>query len=447
VQTDIALIGDTLVSHPVLDALGLRTFVSAPKGDSATLDKAGLVIYDCRREDTAELSNPDSQISHIVLSGKPVLLLSPTANDQRSLAKLVGGAFEHACIATVVACHADSPVPAAEHFMLPHPSNPQGTGSFGSSTGEEIAPQRQKPAHLLRAIANGIAKDPAMEHFIERVRQYAEKRRGLRAPMDMPSGLKYITQTFSATAGVQYNDHWNGWDESNGVGALTTSWTAWAFLDQPNGGSPGQYLVIESTHNLNAGSLFDDDSQGRGFMNLYLTADQLPDDASLKFQNQAPGNSENSWSQTVDLSINYRSPLGNYDIYKYSHTVADSIDSWSVRALTSQSKISSQWYVNSPVNGSDIDNSASDAFDWRDNVKSFPYGARVGIGPSAISAWSTNGSLLTGSQRIVANTQCRGAWFDSKECFLGICSGYVWVTSLPYGYGFPMLIDFTSLQP
>ncbi|HEX8308949.1 MAG TPA: hypothetical protein VF645_11100 [Allosphingosinicella sp.] len=434
----LVYVGDEYLPHPVTDRLGTRTLTVVDPNQLRQIESADLLIYDCRRNLSDDLADADGYLRKALQAGTPVLFLSPAANDHKGIGAIAGGALAIPSVATLVVVRPGAGGKRADHYALCYPP----TGLGDSETRRDGSDQNERTPACCDDRPPPKRVDPSLLAFIRKAKQLAAAKQVPATVEDIPTGLVYVFQTYSCYAPFTYSGDGN----SNGAGSLTVSLTVWGFLNQ-SASQSSQVLGIQSTYSLNPGSLYDDDDQGTGFVNCYLQGVITPSSSSgsFNFIDQAPTTGANSWTETAQTIVNYAPATGGFDTYTYTTTITEALDSWSVQPETSGSSVGPMWYLNSPCNGSDIPNTWSDAFNWHDEVEGFPGPSTGALGTSASAIWGTS-NLVTGSVNIGAALGWEGTWFDSEDCFLGICSStsayWNWWTWNPVFW-----IDFTPLQP
>jgi hypothetical protein len=107
------------------------------------------------------------------------------------------------------------------------------------------------------------------------------------------------------------------------------------------------------------------------------------------------------------------------------------------------------WWMDSPCNGSNLNDSWSDAFTTWGHVNSFSGASNGTLNVSAIGAWVST-SLLNGYQQVNSAFGWCGARFWGSSCSPGMYWGtnaqwQVWSWGDKGGLGFS--VDFSPLQP
>jgi hypothetical protein len=163
-KNPFALVGQHIHSHPVADALGLGALADDP-GDASS---AKALIYDCRSGSSAELGDKNSKVGAALAAGKPVLLLSPAAQDLKATATLVGGGVGAPCQAVLIVRHPGAPGVVAEHHALSYPPAVRAADSNHKVTAN---PPQALPSPVREPrFPRPPAKDRALLSFVDRVR-------------------------------------------------------------------------------------------------------------------------------------------------------------------------------------------------------------------------------------------------------------------------------------
>ncbi len=437
--------GTSLVSHPVLDRLfGGKLEVS----DNAKLRDIGghlLLVVDARLG-TSDLGR-DGVARKALLEGVPVLILSPNEGQLDELTDIIGAAPSSPSQAVFIAPNGNRSEPTRfEASILGYPPEPGELRTLKRDTQRE----GEDPSHRRKG-GCGCAErkaatpgDTAMAKFITRIesrltRPYSP------APLEMPAGLEYIQTTWNPSTSFSTGDCDEDRCFDNGQGSIAFSFTVWGFLSQ-TASSNTQYLVIEATYNVNPGSLAGDDDETRGWVNTREKSSVTPTSGGFALVDHIPNNGTDSWSDSFTLKIGYKSGVdGSYQIYDFNANVTQSIDSWSVQNVSQQSRGGSQWYVNSPLNGSNVDDSWTDAFTTWGHVEEFPSASTGTITLKEVSAWQTS-QLQTGAFTVSATLTYELCVFWASSCGLLICyAGEAMIKPRSWAQNFT--VNFSSINP
>jgi hypothetical protein len=274
----------------------------------------------------------------------------------------------------------------------------------------------------------------------------------------MPGDLQRVMQLQSYSVPFTYTTSQFGQTQSNGPGALNVSITVWGFLNQPppGAGSNSQVMAIEVSYSLDAGTLYDHQDEGTGFVNMNFTDTFWPAGlgvhSAFSLIGVVPSAGQNTWNQSVSTTLNYKAQTKNYGTWVYTFTVNDTVNGWSVRPYQVNGRPGAMWFLNTPVDGSNLANTWQDAFGgffqgYRVKYDQFPAAALQALAVKAAWLWTTNNTLLSGMQNPWNGPDWFGTWFDAEGCAIGPCTHLYYFNYEYWRNNFDLYIDFTSLQP
>ena len=434
------------VSHPVLDRL-TGPLVSQ-QGKPVDASKHDLVVVDGRHE--AAAFGDDHAVTAAVQAGVPLLLLAPTAAQFASLARLIG-------------VSPDGPRQAAFITSSPHEAE-RGKRFFlstldydlvtdqvdaalqpreGAGEAAEAQPRRRRDGCGCGGASTSHSGESSLENFVSRIESGIGGRRPA-ALLEIPSGVIYFQTTWNDSR--SYTDTFTDDDGdtfTNGQGTATVIYVIWGFLSQ-TASANSQYLVIEAAYSVNPGSLAGNDDETRGFANTYLLTGVGPASPFAAFQH-IPGNGVNSWNDSITIPISYAQEFGGYGIWDYSATVNQSIDSWSVQNASSGLSQGSQWFQNSPANGTNIPNDYTDAFSTAGHVEPLPSASTGTLSTKEVNSWLTT-TVQTGLVQLTGQVKWQQTVFYAESCGLFFCywNGYAsvqrWISP-------NFSVDFSKIKP
>jgi hypothetical protein len=444
IQNEVFIWGSGLLSHPVTYLFHMEESITA--SDPATLAHKRVIIVDCRVSGLAATAEAvDAGLAH----RKPVVLLCPSEDSLKALEGHVALRPQVAAAAVLIharpaehgagidiwaleysAAHhshlsAEGPSRAAEAHKSPH--GPQAPVGCACSDAED----------LLRAFTTA----EAVNAFKMEVERLMDDRPITRLTVDPPpTGVVYFLDTFNSIVPFTYS----GGGVSNGPGSATFTWTVWGFLSQ-TATSNLQYLIVEGRISVSSGGMHKNDQCDRGFGNTYVQGTLSPP-GSMGPQAFVPVSGNGRFQGAVTIPISYKSPLGGYQIWNFSTSVDNSVDSWSCKSISTGSALGAQWWMNTPCDGSNVADKWKDAFSFWGHVNDFTGASTGSVDVNTVSAWVTP-SLLNGYQAVTGNFSWQGARFFGSSCSPGmywaINAGWQWF----YNWNPGFTVNFARIFP
>jgi hypothetical protein len=411
--------GSSSLAHPVLDRLFGGALAPVESGKTADPNGATVVVIDARLSSN-DLG--DGGIAATALTaGVPLLILSPAEGQLDGLAAIVGAVPHTPMQAVFIAPNANRK--EAGRYEATILAYPPGV-SVGDAADHETPRDENDP---VSGGSCGCGRS-VQEHAADGVGDFAvivegrvSSHRFSPASLAIPDGLKYFQTTWNpavlyfTTSGCYDDDCF-----TNGQGSFTVRTTVWGFLNQ-TATENSQYLIVEATYNLNPGTLAQNDDEGRGFLNTSLQSGLTPGASGFALHDHIPNNAANSWNESFTIDISYRDPLsGGYQIYQFETEIIQSIDSWSVQNATSGTTAGSMWYVNSPVNGTNILDTWEDAIVDAGHVAAFPSASTGTLMAKESTAWQTK-TIYNGNVSVTANYRWDEDIIYATACGLLIC--------------------------
>lgn len=444
IADQVFVCGTGVLSHPVTYLFHLPSGAAHGAPNASILGDRSLVLADCRLNAAQDIA---AWVGEGLAQKRPVLLLCPSVDTLAALKGRVGILPHAAGAALLIAARQNSSglmnfeVSTLEYTAAA--GNEQSLGGPAAAAKGGQAPkghdsQIECACTDFATLGTMFVQAEAVDAFKIRVERAMEgKFASVGAEPTPPTGLKYFLQVINQSIPFTYS----GSGVSNGAGALTLTWTVWGFLSQSQQ-SNAQYLSVEGQLSLAPGSLHADNQCDRGYGNGYLKATLT---APLNYTASVPTSGDGTFSGTVSIPISYKSPLGGYQIWNYSSSVNNTVSSWSCRSLSSGNALGAMWWMNSPCNGSNINDTWRDAFTFWGHVNGFTGASSGSLGVNTVFAWNTS-TLLTGYQNIGTSFEWEGARFYGSSCSPGV----YWYINAPYGIwsnqtGFS--VDFTSINP
>ncbi len=442
--------GSTSIAHPVLDKL----FGGSPEParDASRGDFSGsqLVVIDARL-DSSDLGE-DGTARNALAAGIPVLILSPHEGQLDALARVIGAVPKTPMQALFVAPNSNRDEPTRyEATFLGYPATLTGADSaHGDVEGAKDRGERTSgSAGEGCGCGDGGAQkggNIALANFTAHIHSRAGKRKYAPAALDVPSGLRFFQTTWPGYSPFTSS----GCDDdddcfSNGQGSVTVSYIVWGFLNQTQT-SNSQYLIIQGTYSVYPGSLAGNDDETRGWLNAQFVSSVGPTAGGFSATAHVPTNGTNSWNESFTIPISYVDPVnGGFSVYEFTATVNQSIGSWSVQNASSGTRSGSNWWVNSPVNGSNLSETADDAFSFWGTVEDFPSASTGTLTVSEASAWQTS-QIQSGNVTVALALTWVEAVFYGTGCFLGTCAKWnaMWQTR---SYSPSFSVSFASITP
>jgi hypothetical protein len=442
--------GASYVPHPVLDKLFGGSL--PPNGNASVKDvgSAVLVVVDARLG-SADLE-PGGVGRQALEAGVPLLIIAPNEGQLSSLSTLIGVTPETAAQAAFIVSSSNESEKGKRFrgTLLGYRPQEVEEGYVGGEnpqvTEKKAAAQKGKHGGSHPCGCGGRearAVDTEVSNYTTLI-ESSLTRAWTPQPLALPDGLKYFQTTWTNVSYFTSTGTDDDHTFTNGQGSLSIAYTVWGFLSQ-SASSTSQYLIIEGSYNLNPGTLAGNDDETRGWLNVLLQSNVAPTSGNFNPTGHVPTNGVDSWNETLTLSISYANPLGGYQIYTYQGTVNQTIGSWSVQNSSSGTSEGSMWFVNTPLNGSNIDNDASDAFTSGGHVETFPSASTGTVTANEINSWSTS-TLQTGNVTVSVNMAWTEAVFYATSCGLLVC--YRWnVMWLNWTFKPTFSVNFASLNP
>jgi len=444
-QENILLVAEQYLTHPVLAKLGLGPSSAIPPSKVSQIDSYTLIIFDCRLANPEELASKHELFLRSVTAGKPTLLLCPSRAHLQAINSQLGACPTEPSAAVLFASSINpagirNTEISSLSYNIPVSDTEHESARSRAADQADINEQSRSSCNCRGGqIGETFVDGQSVDRFVGRLARYVESGAVIEPEAGpIPTGLKYFRNTFHISAPFTYCQ---GGACNNTSGSIDLTWTVWGFLDQRRDGN-SQYLVVESNYTLYPGQLRSNGETDRGFGNAFVYSGITPPLSPYKHQ---PVDGNNSWSGEVKIDISYKDPFNAYQIYTYENTVNQTINSWSVKGTSSGSKLGSQWYMNSPCDGSNIPGAWQNAFDFWGHVKDLPGSTTGSLGAYEISSWTTN-NLLKGYQPIGGDYGWEGVRFWGDPCTPGVCwqihAGWNWFYWNP---GFS--VDFTPINP
>jgi hypothetical protein len=400
IQEAVFIWGEGVLAHPVnlLSDPDAATRGTPSPEELARLADKRLVLIDCRIVGVASVTEG---VAAALATGKAVLLLCPSGDDLMALRRIVAILPDTPCAALLIQ---SEKTPGGPGNFAVRSLNYTSVGfSFGASAppGTKGGPEGDSPAgrtriapHRLDSAASStpFVTPGAADHFTMQVKRAMQF--GYRPPAlnnSPPTGLKYFLQSFSADYPFRY-EHEVG---NSGEATITFTWTVWGFLGQAVTGN-SQYLIVEGRISLNAGTLYENDDDGRGFGNSTVKGTLEAPMDPLSF---VPTSGNGTFTGSVSIPIPYKDPMGGYLVWTFTGSVNNTVESWSCLSMSQAAKLGAEWWFTSPYNAADK-NTWTDALDsWDHDVYPFTPASVGTLEVNTISAWFTN-ALLTGSNKV-----------------------------------------------
>ena len=435
--------GSSSVSHPVLDKL----FGGPLDPSEEKVRVAGdhvLVVIDARlgASDLAE----DGAARTALDKGIPVLVIAPNEGQLESLTPVIGAVPNTPAQAVLIAPNANRKEASRyEVTWLGYAANLVDTEQAKQVNDNKGKDQPKKDGCGCRERSAAESHDSAVTDFATKVESRTTKAYNP-APLAFPDGLRYFQTTWNWTTYFT-SSGCNDDDDcfTNGQGSLGVSYVVWGFLSQ-TASQNSQYLVIEGTYSLYPGSLDGNDDETRGFLNLNCQSNVGPTAGGFSLTNHIPTNGTDSWNDSFTLDISYKDPIGGgYQIYEYTATVNQSIGSWSVQNASAAPKAGSLWYVNSPMNGSNINDTWKDAFSGAGHVETFPSASTGTLSAKEASAWQTY-SIQSGNVTVSVGLTWKETVFFGTSCGLLICYVIQYISE-NWSSNPSFSVNFSSITP
>jgi hypothetical protein len=441
----IFVCGKGVLSHPVsfLFHLGVGTAHGVPTAKSLG-DSKRLVLADCRNAKSADVA---SWTETALAAGKPVLLLCPSLDTIEALKGKVGILPTSASAALLVASHKNPTglmnfdVRSLEYALFPTSSETvEGPSELAKQNGKkpEAEPQLSCVCTDFETLTNAFVSPESAEHFKCQVEKLMDHRyKPVVLDTSPPTGLKYFLNTFTPQSPFTYSCSGN----SNGSGTIAFTWTVWGFLNQ-TATSNSQYLVVDARISLSPGSLYSNDECNRSYGNAALQGTLT---APMSPQAFVPTSGNGSFSGTVTIPISYKSPTGGYQIWTFTDSMSNTVDSWSCTTVSAGSALGGYWWMTSPCDGSNLSGSWSDAFNTWGHVGDLTSASTGSLDVNSISAWVSN-NILSGYQSVNGSFSWTSAGFWGSSCSPGL---YWKINACWPGFNWSpgFSVDFTPIQP
>ena len=149
---------------------------------------------------------------------------------------------------------------------------------------------------------------------------------------------------------------------------------------------------------------------------------------------------------SVTIPISYLNPLGGYDIWNYEGSVNNTISSWSGSADSSGATLGGKYWMTSPCNGSDMNDTWQDAFTTWGHVKDLPAASTNTLSANSISAWVSN-SILSGNQSVSGLFQWFASWLYGSNHSPGMY--WTWHAYINGSFSWQpgFTVDFSPITP
>lgn len=443
IQQQVFVCGDGLLAHPVSFLFHLGNEARHGKPDQKALSHVRLVVADCRSAASGDVA---AWTRDGLAAGKPVLLLCPGVDALASLKGTVGILPANGVAALLISSSQNaSGLTDFQVHALQYSAVADGVGRADApskaATENKAPPAADTPIACacidFESLGSAFVSPAAADLFKVHVEKAMDGWRPRTLADAPPTGLKYFTQVFTSTSPFTYKG-----DVSNGSGAATFTWTVWGFLNQTQQTS-SQYLVVEGRISVSAGSLHSNDECDRGYGNAYVQGTLAAPMQAFSF---VPTSGDGTFSGTVSIPISYKSPTGGYQIWTYSGSVNNTVNSWSCKSISSGANLGAQWWMNSPCNGSNVPDDWDDAFSTWGHVGDLTGASSGSLDVNSIAAWFTP-TLLTGYQTVTGNFGWEGVRFWGSSCSPGmywkINAAWNWFYNNNPGFS----VDFTPINP
>jgi hypothetical protein len=441
IQDQVFICGQGILPHPVTQLFHLHDDVAKGIPNAQVLADKRLAIADCRLAMAREAAD---WVAEILAADKPVLLLCPGAEHLAGLQGTVGILPQVPVAALLVAARENSS--GLLNFTV-HALHYTVELSDGASSDAPAAAREKAPANEIAGAGTDSANlgnvfvDPSA---VDAFKIQAEKAMDpVYAPLfaatpgdnTPPTGLKYFLKVFNSICSFTYSR--NG-TSNKGAGTAAFTWTVWGFLDQ-TAASNSQYLVVEGRISVNAGTLYSNTQSDRGFGNAYVQGTLM---APMQPYSFVPSGGEGTFLGTVSIPISYERPTGGYSIWTYTSSVNNTVDSWTVKSISSGFSLGAQWWMTSPCDGSNLPDNWEHAFDDSGHVKDLTGASSGSLDVNTISAWHTN-TLEPGYVNVYGNFRWVGArfWFGFPKVV-----NYSW-NGINFNPSPAFIVNFKPINP
>ena len=446
IQSEIFVCGDGLHSHPVAFLFHLNNLTEHGSPTKNKLKDKKLVVADGRSASAEQIKSWYGEVPKEM----PFLILCPTAEINNALTGATG-AMPNFPAAAVMIQGKENACGLMDHIVEVLAYTPQsaGVGSKTAKSKEAIAKGLEGSPHpdedcdctdFASLSQVFVTPEAANDYYSRLLDVMVGKNIPAETAINPPTGLKYTKTSQNVTSGFTYT-----YKKSNkSAGATTVTWTIWAFLSQ-SATENSQYLIVESSMSLAAGSLHSDDSCDRGYGNTYFYSSLDPSAAGFKQIDHGPTSGSGVVAYKIDVPISYKDPLGGYQIWNFEDDISSGASDWTCTSISSGQKLGSRWYMTKPCNGDNISDHWKDAFSTWGHVSSLTAAGKTSLQVKTYSAW-TSSTLAAGSVSVAGAYGWEGSRFDGSSCSPGMYWGinadwnyYTW----PPGFS----VDFSTLQP
>ncbi|WP_417624688.1 hypothetical protein [Paremcibacter congregatus] len=446
IQSEIFVCGDGLHSHPVAFLFHLNNLTEHGSPTKNKLKDKKLVVADGRSASAEQIKSWYGEVPKEM----PFLILCPTAEINNALTGATG-AMPNFPAAAVMIQGKENACGLTDHTVevLAYSAKAAGSSSKTAKSKEAIAKGLEGSSHpedecdctdFASLSQVFVAPEAANDYYSRLLDAMAGKNIPTVSTVNPPTGMKYTKTSQNVTTGFTYK-----YKKSNkSAGAVTSTWTIWAFLSQ-SATENSQYLIVESNMSLAAGSLHSDDSCDRGYGNTYFYSSLDPSAAGFTHVDHGPTSGSGVVSYKIDVPMSYKDPLGGYQVWSFEDEISSGATDWTCSSISSASKLGARWYMTKPCNGDNIGDHWKDAFSTWGHVGSLSSAGKASLQVKTYCAWSTK-TLASGNISVAGDFGWQGSRFDGSSC----SPGMYWkinydATAYTWNPGFS--VDFSTLQP